>query len=388
MGPVELLEKRSLLSASISNDVLLVAGTRKNDRITIALERANLIATVNGVSESIATSSFTSIVVDGRRGDDTISVLNTGGVIPFPMKIWGQAGRDSIVGGDGPERIFAGDDDDTVNGGGGRDTIYGGAGNDSLRGGGGSDLIDGEDGNDTIRGDGGNDRLFGGNGFDRLRGSDGNDELHGGASKDFLAGEAGDDSIYGEGGNDVLDGGAGKDFLDGGRGDDLENDPADDQHAGTSAGGKIDLRDNKLIVSGATAGSWDGSAYTGVTGLIASGYNGGTQDGSGIMTSQSAAISPNLLTQLVSVSADDSGYAGGTFGGQSVAAGDQLVMYTWGGDANLDGKVNQDDYFQIDSHFNQPGQISFQNGDFNYDGQINGDDYFIIDSNLGHAPTS
>src|SRR5439155_9450702 len=83
-----------------------------------------------------------------------------------------------------------------------------------------------------------------------------------------------------------------------------------------------------------------------------------------------------------SVSADDSGYAGGVFGGQSVASGDQLVMYTWGGDANLDGTLNGDDYFQIDSHFNQDGTIfGYYNGDFNYDGSINGDDYFIIDSN-------
>ena len=106
--------------------LLLVAGTHKNDRISVVLDGANLIARVNGVSESIPTSSFTSIVIDSRRGDDAIQVLNTGGVIAVAMKIWAHAGRDLILGGDGPEHIFAGDDDDTVNGGGGRDTIYGG----------------------------------------------------------------------------------------------------------------------------------------------------------------------------------------------------------------------------------------------------------------------
>src|SRR5205814_8478494 len=101
-----------------------------------------------------------------------------------------------------------------------------------------------------------------------------------------------------------------------------------------------------------------------------------------IVTDQSNAISPNVLTQLVSVSADDAGYAGGIFGGVPVARGDQLVMYTWGGDANLDGTLNGDDYFQIDSQFNQDGLVfGYFNGDFNYDGSINGDDYFIIDSN-------
>src|SRR5205814_2387889 len=108
-----------------------------------------------------------------------------------------------------------------------------------------------------------------------------------------------------------------------------------------------------------------------------------------IVTDQSSAISPNVLTQLVTVSAVDSGYAGGTFGGQAVASGDQLVMYTWGGDANLDGTLNGDDYFQIDSHFNQDGTIfGYYNGDFNYDGAINGDDYFIIDSNWNTGSTA
>src|SRR5256886_17230910 len=64
-------------------------------------------------------------------------------------------------------------------------------------------------------------------------------------------------------------------------------------------------------------------------------------------------------------------------------------MYTWGGDANLDGTLNGDDYFQIDSHFNQDGTVfGYYNGDFNYDGSINGDDYFIIDSNWNTGSTA
>src|SRR5256714_6368279 len=64
-------------------------------------------------------------------------------------------------------------------------------------------------------------------------------------------------------------------------------------------------------------------------------------------------------------------------------------MYSWGGDANLDGTLNGDDYFQIDSHFNQDGTIfGYYNGDFNYDGAINGDDYFIIDSNWNTGSTA
>jgi hypothetical protein len=106
------------------------------------------------------------------------------------------------------------------------------------------------------------------------------------------------------------------------------------------------------------------------------------------MTSESNAASPQVLTQLVTISADDQGSAGATWAGQNVALGDQLVMYTWGGDANLDGTLNGDDYFQIDSHFNQDGLVfGYFNGDFNYDGAINGDDYFIIDSNFNAGST-
>src|SRR5947208_9110689 len=57
-------------------------------------------------------------------------------------------------------------------------------------------------------------------------------------------------------------------------------------------------------------------------------------------------------------------------------------MYTYGGDANLDGKINVDDYGHIDSSI-PLGIAGWFNGDFNYDGKINVDDYGIIDFNIG-----
>src|SRR5206468_9222289 len=70
------------------------------------------------------------------------------------------------------------------------------------------------------------------------------------------------------------------------------------------------------------------------------------------------------------------------FAGQTVTGSDTLVMYTYGGDANLDGKINVDDYGHIDSNVVLPGVSGWFNGDFNYDGKINVDDYGIIDSNV------
>src|SRR5207249_3010754 len=74
-------------------------------------------------------------------------------------------------------------------------------------------------------------------------------------------------------------------------------------------GGKLDVNDNKLIVTGAAAGSsWNGSSYGGVAGLVQSGFNGGDWGGTGIVTSQSNAINPNVLTTVATMSADDAGY--------------------------------------------------------------------------------
>ncbi len=148
---------------------------------------------------------------------------------------------------------------------------------------------------------------------------------------------------------------------------------------GAGGTGRIDLTNRKIVLTAQPVGSWNGAAYTDATGLIASGYNGGDFLGAGIVTTQSGATGGNTLTSVGAASNSDLGLA--TFGGTSVGASDTLVAYTYAGDANLDGVINGDDYFQIDSSFPAAGHGWF-NGDFNYDGVINGDDYFLIDSNF------
>jgi hypothetical protein len=72
-----------------------------------------------------------------------------------------------------------------------------------------------------------------------------------------------------------------------------------------------------------------------------------------------------------------------TFAGQTVLGSDTVAMVTWGGDANLDGKINIDDYGQIDFNVGSSGSVfGWYNGDLNYDGKINIDDYGIIDFNV------
>lgn len=153
--------------------------------------------------------------------------------------------------------------------------------------------------------------------------------------------------------------------------------------------GRLDLKDNDLIIRNGVIGSWDGTAYTGVTGMLASGYNGGAWDGAGIVTSMSAATGGNTLATLAAASAAELfGITAGQtalWGAETVDGTCVLVKYTYAGDANLGGVINGDDYFRIDSAFPQ-ALHGWTNGDFNYDGMIDGDDYFLIDSNFPQQP--
>jgi Ca2+-binding RTX toxin-like protein len=102
----------------------------------------------------------------------------------------------------------------------GNDTLAGGEINDLLDGGDGSDVLVGIDGGDTLQGGAGDDRATGGDGADTLRGGGGGDRLDGGRGADAMLGEDDADTLVGGGDADLLDGGAGADDLDGGSGDD------------------------------------------------------------------------------------------------------------------------------------------------------------------------
>jgi hypothetical protein len=148
--------------------------------------------------------------------------------------------------------------------------------------------------------------------------------------------------------------------------------------------GQLDLTDNDLILdySGASQlGTWNGSAYTGVTGLLASGYHDGAWNGAGIMTS---AASASLTGLGVADASDVLGLTGAQtalFSGETVDATCVLVKYTYVGDVNLDGGITGDDYSVVDGGM-PSNKTGFANGDLNFDGLIGGDDYFLIDSNF------
>jgi hypothetical protein len=152
----------------------------------------------------------------------------------------------------------------------------------------------------------------------------------------------------------------------------------------------LNLNDNDLIIdyTGGTAaspiGSWNGSAYTGVTGLIARGYNFSAWDGNALVTTTANARAG--LTTLAPAEAGTSlgitGNQTATWNGQTIDGTTVIVKYTYAGDLNLDGRVDAQDYGIIDNWVQVPGASGYANGDINYDGVIDAVDYGIVDNTI------
>ena len=143
----------------------------------------------------------------------------------------------------------------------------------------------------------------------------------------------------------------------------------------------LDLDDGAMVVD-----YEDDADPTGdIVGWVRTGLNreaGGYWDGLGI-TSSAAAAEADRLTALGVVDNTDPKVGGKTvFRGETVDATSVLAMYTWWGDANLDGVVDANDYDVIDKMFlftPDPDNMGWWTGDFNYDGVIDANDYDRID---------
>ena len=145
---------------------------------------------------------------------------------------------------------------------------------------------------------------------------------------------------------------------------------------------KVDVGNNDLVLAGENLAV--------VTSMAAQGFAGGKWNGSGGITSSTAAADAKHLTAvgvIANLAADGESPLYASFDGQPVAAGDILVKVTWYGDANLDGTVTAADYTRLD--VGAVGHLSgWANGDFNYDGVINGTDYALIDNAYNHQTAS
>ncbi len=217
--------------------------------------RDSITVTAFGVSQVLTGQTYTGIVADFDKGDDSFTNKTD-----LPAFINGGEGNDTLLGGTGSDLLAGGGGNDSITGGDGDDLILGdgsvsgfgssasfkpgtAAGNDEIDGGLGRDTILGESGDDRISGGDGADAIDGGPGNDVLDGQLGPDTLSGGAGNDLIRGGDDADWLSGDGqlldaapddatfsptfsrplagtGNDTLDGGAGDDVLLGSAGDD------------------------------------------------------------------------------------------------------------------------------------------------------------------------
>jgi Ca2+-binding RTX toxin-like protein len=306
----------------ISNATALLPAERllanDSDADSDALTVTSVINGTNGTVSLVAgviqfnpaggatTASFDYTVADGNGGTAigtvTIDIVNTNSkddVVTVPASadfayINAKGGRDSVVGGDGPDTLIGSVEYDTLDGAGGDDHLIAGAGGGSVRGGDGDDTIDLTDPGSVGRGEGGagSDTIFGGGKSSFLDGGPGIDVMHGGgrsiivvddpndvalapakviystavsyATEDIrnlylfdgaidgtgghlsnhilgntadnaLLGLGRPDRLRGEGGNDTLDGGTGGDTLIGGAGDDFIDGGIGTQNADTAS---------------------------------------------------------------------------------------------------------------------------------------------------------
>jgi hypothetical protein len=121
-----------------------------------------------------------------------------------------------------------------------------------------------------------------------------------------------------------------------------------------------------------------------VQGLVQRAYNFGAWNMPGLATSRPDAVT-GLTTLGVATGSQVRGLGPSdtdTWNGLAIQGSDTLVMYTYAGDANLDGVIDGGDYGVIDNFVQVPNADGYANGDFNYDGVIDGGDYGIIDNNI------
>jgi hypothetical protein len=144
-------------------------------------------------------------------------------------------------------------------------------------------------------------------------------------------------------------------------------------------GATLDLADNDLVLQRTPANK--AADLAAVFAVLATGHGpAGSWAGPGINSSAAAGDATHLTGLALQLNDDGTGSPIRTlFEGESVDENSILVKYTYNGDADLNGRVNVDDYFAIDLGFAN-ALNGFARGDFNYSGVApDADDYFLID---------
>ena len=272
-------------------DQLRFIGSDANEQITFTQGAGGgpVLGILNKVRDMYHADSTDTYLIDGRGGNDRISIRTT---VNYPSAtILGGEGNDTLTGGLGNDLIQGGPGRDSMDGGDGSNMLDGGEGDldlatvrgtneadhlvlrwnsveavlegvrlvdgipfwisqivaaekVTLSGLGGEDLLDASSmdtaaigaanlQNLTLAGGDDNDTLLGSEGRDTIQGNDGDDTLSGFGDRDNLNGGDGNDTLNGGPDNDKLVGGTGDDELNGDAGNDsLAGGPGSDQLSG------------------------------------------------------------------------------------------------------------------------------------------------------------
>ena len=138
------------------------------------------------------------------------------------------------------------------------------------------------------------------------------------------------------------------------------------------ASGSLDVTNNEVLI---TYGSGT-DPIASIAGMIGTGYANGAWDGPGIISSVAQS---HASYGLGYADAADVGNPAG------LAPGQIEILYTLLGDANLDGKVNGDDFVLMANNFNDYVTAGWDQGDFNYSNTVNGDDFTLLSANFNQA---
>jgi Ca2+-binding RTX toxin-like protein len=242
----------AILNQGLDGASLIVQGSPGNDDLHVSFGGALVVSSgqpiyagdgcvpANANTLTCGAGPVPLIVMTGGDGNDTAAIDPS---VPAGIKVRinGNAGDDTLVGGNGEDVLEAGENynspnfgHDRLEGMGGSDVLYADPGGDTLLGGNGNDLLvnsvvtcqghvyDGGSGEDTVSYARSNDNLrvtLGGSGgpagcgnADQVRAV--NESLEGSDGPDVLVGDGDENSIMGHLGADVLVGKGGSDFID------------------------------------------------------------------------------------------------------------------------------------------------------------------------------
>jgi len=140
-----------------------------------------------------------------------------------------------------------------------------------------------------------------------------------------------------------------------------------------SGSGSLDITNNRVVINYGSGSD----PIASIAEMIQNGYANGAWTGPGI-------ISSDLQAGGLGAGVYGIGYADSADPGNPAAlpAGTVEIMYTLLGDANLDGKVNGEDFTLLAANFNDSVTNGWDEGDFNYDGKVNGEDFVLLANNF------